>query len=273
MGLARFFASELPSQGTVRLDESESHHAVRVLRIQVGDDVLVFDGLGNEGFGTVVSISKKQIAIEVKGKRFAPRDHDGKLVLAIAMPKGDRQRSVIEKLVELGVDILIPIDTERSVAKLDAAGIERLERYALDSCKQCCRNRLLHIEPCIPFSELLRSNRFSRDADRWLVHPGPEGVAMEEFLNPWPQQTIVPPPGEPHREVVETMVPTRTVVFAIGPEGGFSPSEVSASAQAGFRTLNLGDRILRVETAVAAVSVLGHLRTCYPTGVCRPREL
>ncbi len=259
MALARFYVSDIPSQGVLWLDEAESRHAAKALRVQIGDDVLVFDGRGYEGFGTVSEIAKRSVAIEISGKRFLPRDHEGRLWVAIAMPKGDRQKSVIEKLVELGVDALVPIETERSVAKLDASGIARLERYGIEAAKQCQRNRVMQILPSVPFKHWIADDtsvdNSSGNTERWLVHPDPHAVTMLEFIRQTDhsQRATGIAPGIIDEETIRLQ-------FAIGPEGGFTSQEVVSAVDAGFRVLGLGDRILRVETAVAAVGVLGSLR-------------
>lgn len=256
MSLARFFINHIPDRGSVHLDESESHHAARVLRVQIGDDCLVFDGKGYEGFGTIESIHKREVTIAISGKRFAPRDHNGKLWFAIAMPKGDRQRSVIEKLVELGVDRLLPIDSQRSVAKLDDDSIAKLHRYNLEACKQCQRNRLMQIDPPMPLKSLLTHIDSMSLTDRWILHPGVDGLTLSDFLashlahrGTTEQRATSPDPGAFERP--------KGILFAIGPEGGFTTEEIEQSALHGFKRLHLGDRILRVETAVASAATLG----------------
>ncbi|MCU0707544.1 MAG: 16S rRNA (uracil(1498)-N(3))-methyltransferase [Pirellula sp.] len=247
MGLARFYVPSGVHPGEITLDETESHHAARVLRLQVGEDVLVFDGRGNEGFGTIQAIDRRRVSVQIANTRFAPRDHDGRIALAIAMPKGDRQRSVMEKLVELGVDHLIPIETERSVAKLDSDGLVRLERYMIEACKQSMRNRCLTIHPPCTLRELLVSPVWQH-ASRWFLHPGAHGKTPEALLAPASASDIQP-------NATQTQI-----LFAIGPEGGFAEQEANDARSHGFELLDLGERILRVETAVAYASVLGHLR-------------
>jgi 16S rRNA (uracil1498-N3)-methyltransferase len=247
MGLARFYVERV-ALGDVELDEAESNHASRVLRSQVGEDVLLFDGLGNEGFGTIGLIERRRVLVHVASTRFAPRDHDGRLALAVAMPKGDRQRNVIEKIVELGVDHLIPIETERSVAKVDQDAQARLARTMIEACKQSRRNRFLRIHPSILWKDFIRDDSW-RSHERWVLHPDAAGLRPEELVLEHCQQ---------HRSSAEG---EKTFLFAIGPEGGFTEEEVRLATDQGFRTLDLGDRILRVETAVAFAAVLGDCLT------------
>jgi len=244
MGLARFYAPRI-QPGDIQLDESESNHASRVLRSQIGEDILLFDGDGNEGFGTIQSIDRRHVTIRVASTRFAPRDHDGRLAVAVAMPKGDRQRHVIEKLVELGVDHLIPIETERSVARMDADVSARLTRYMVEACKQSGRNRFLQIHDPIGWQELLRAPSWSTHR-RWVLHPRADACRAHQLI----------------RESIATSEQkSESFLFAIGPEGGFTDGEIETATTYGLSILDLGERILRVETAVAFAAILGDLMT------------
>ena len=257
MGLPRFLVDRLGEQGTLRLCESESHHASRVLRLGSGDRCVVFDGQGHEADGTIQSVEKKSVEVSYRSCTFAPRDHGDRLHFAIGMPKGDRQRSVIEKLVELGVDRLTPIDTERSVSKFDADAIEKLKRYAIEACKQSQRNRLMHIDPSIGWKEWLARSVQGEPSSLWMLHPltlHEAGVSGVRFVRSdrWLAED---PLG------AESRVGSKSrVVFAVGPEGGFTAGEVAQAIEHGVGLLDLGERILRVETAVSAAAVLGSLR-------------
>lgn len=249
MGLPRFLVDRFDQQGLVQLGQTESHHAARVLRLTVGDRCVVFDGHGFEAHGTIESLDKKTVHVRHQSKTFAPRDHGGRLEFAIAMPKGDRQRNVIEKLVELGVDRLTPIETQRCVSKFDSDAIERLERYGIESCKQSQRNRLIQIDSCCDWSDWLQRVQSHSQCEGWILHP--TGISdgtfdAAKFIS--------------ERTPDSVLNQDKRIVFAIGPEGGFTEEEVQRSLKVGFNLLDLGERILRVETAVGVAAVLGSLR-------------
>jgi len=245
MALARFLVEQIPEKGDVRLDESESNHAAKVLRVELGEDAIVFDGHGYEGFGVIQELRKREVIIRILGRRFAPRDHDGRLLFAIAMPKGERQRNVIERAVELGVDRLVPLHTFRSVAKLDEDAIRRLERYGLEACKQCQRNRRMQIEPAMDMKALTAWIQSDPSIQAWVLHPSRTASSMHDFTR-WSTHHV------------EYAVPmSRKLLFLIGPEGGFTGEEVEHCRASGCHVLNLGERILRVETAVATAATLG----------------
>ncbi|XZE19287.1 RsmE family RNA methyltransferase [Pirellulaceae bacterium SH449] len=246
MRAPRFLVPDLPSSGRVSLPEPESHHAIKVLRMKLGAEIELFDGAGNVGQGKIVEIGKRDVEIEIEHCTFAPNDHHGKLTLAVALPKGDRQRGTIEKLTELGADRLIPLDTAFGVAEVNDRNQGRLERYAIEACKQSRRNRLVSISETLNIKSFCETIRTLSQAGvrSWVLHPpntDQEYQSMEQLSSQFLQQSL---PG---------------VVFAIGPEGGFSESEVEAMVQSGAMMLSLGERILRVETAVAVACTLGSL--------------
>lgn len=243
----RFLVPQLPNHGTVELPTYEAHHASRVLRCTAGDQIVLFDGLGNEASASIQSLDKRNVIAEIKSFLFAPRDHSGRLHFAIAMPKGDRQRNTIEKLVELGVDSLSPLNTTRSVAVVNEDNAERLERYVIEACKQCGRNKLMSIRPTIGLSDI------QSFADSISPTSGPNDTAI------W----ILHPTFEEHKaftihEANALVDRRRNALFLIGPEGGFTDEEVRVAVRQGANILSLGDRIQRVETAASTAAVLGH---------------
>jgi 16S rRNA (uracil1498-N3)-methyltransferase len=240
MSVPRFLVPSIPDQGDIELPDAESHHACRVLRLAVDDKAQLFDGQGNLANGHFSIVTKRTAVVSIENKSFAPLDHDGRLHFAVALPKGDRQRSTIEKLVELGVDSLTPITSQRSVAVLDDSNIERLHRYSIEASKQCGRNRLMRIHSSFPIEEL----RWDSGTSAWILHP--------YHVNCIPLSLI-----EAHDWCQKH--PTPKQLFLIGPEGGFVETEVETTLEQGAKVLSLGPRIQRVETAVSSAAVLGSL--------------
>jgi 16S rRNA (uracil1498-N3)-methyltransferase len=160
----------------------------------------------------------------------ADRESARPLTLAVSLPKGDRQRWLIEKATELGVARIVPLMTTRSVAQPVATALARLRRAVIEASKQCGRNRLMEISDAQKWNDFVRSP--SESAVRWIAH---RSLA--------------------DRVQVAIDAPSRTdMVVAIGPEGGFTPEEVAAALETGWRQIDLGPRILRVETAAIAVA-------------------
>jgi len=245
MGLHRFYVEELAAT-RITLDDTEAHHALKVLRLQVGSSIELFDGKGNVSIGTIDSMTKRELVVTAQTPRFEPRDSVDRIQFAVALPKGDRQRNTVEKLVELGVDRLTPLHTERSVAEIDSSNRDRLIRYALESCKQCRRNRTMRVEETKNISQLrqfLRSEE-AKEMDSWVLHPA------EQMMT---SQTGISLSLRYHE------APAKKLMFIVGPEGGFTNSEVSLLLESGANQLSLGDRILRVETAVSVAATLASI--------------
>ena len=265
MALPRFLVDPLDEHGMIQLGQAEAHHGVKVLRLSVGDACVVFDGRGYQAHGKVDSIGKKSMGVTYNSREFEPRDHDGKLHFAIALPKGDRQRNVIEKLVELGVDRLTPIDTHRSVSKLDSDAIERLRRYGIEACKQSHRNRLMQIDPCCSWKNWIQQIQTQSDSRGWVLHPA---KSLESIDAPSLSTTNIADQfgflacdsSSSMNAPKEASLVGNSLVFAIGPEGGFTSQEILQAVDSGLKILDLGDRILRVETAVSVAAVLGSLK-------------
>jgi 16S rRNA (uracil1498-N3)-methyltransferase len=153
------------------------------------------------------------------------------ITLGVAMPKGDRQRWLVEKATELGVAILTPLVTERTVVQPTADALRRFERAVVEASKQCGRNRLMRISPPMRWADFVAAKRTDSSV-RMFALPG--GAAWSSEL-----ATATRRAGE--------------IVLAVGPEGGFTPAEIQSALDAQWKATDLGPRILRVETAALAL--------------------
>lgn len=231
----RFFLTAPPADGRAELVGDEARHLARVLRAQVGDAIVVFDGRGAAWPAQVATIGRDRVGLDV-GPPLAPTAPPLPLTLAVALPKGDRQKWLVEKLTELGCARLVPLVTTRGVAEATPAAIERLTRGVIEACKQCGRATLLEIAPPATLAAVLAV----RD---------PGVLAM-----------VADPAGEPLSPVLAHH--TGAVLALVGPEGGFTTEELSAATTAGCRHVSLAPHILRVETAAVALAagVAAHVR-------------
>lgn len=223
----RFFLAAAPQAGQAVLTGDEARHLTRVLRARLGDEVRVFDGAGREWAAHVAAIGRDQVTLELVADlppRPSPARH---LTLAVALPKGERQKWLVEKLTELGVTRLVPLITDRGVAEATPAAIERLTRGVIEACKQCGRNTLMKIGEPATLEQLAAAHP---EAVRLFAHP--IGSPLAEAVAP----------GQP------------AIVVAIGPEGGFTDAEIEAAARHGYHRVSLGPLILRIETAAIAMA-------------------
>lgn len=224
----RFLVGELPAQGVVQLDADSAKHATSVLRLQVGSHVVLFDGLGRECTGTIEQIERKSVSIQVIEFTDADRELSLPVRALVALPKGDRQRALVDGLTQLGVDQLIPLSTQRGVAQPTPNAIERLRRVVIEASKQCGRNQLMEVANPISVSDIEQASA--------------AGLSM--FAHPY---------GESARVEVD-FTALYDVQFAVGPEGGFTEDEVREFHGKGWQQLSLGPRILRIEMATLAIA-------------------
>jgi len=244
--MPRFYLSRMDWMATPPvLDAGESHHAIDVLRLSLGDRVTIFDGEGTEGTAQIIAIESKRAHLRLLDKS-QTRPLPCALTLAQAIPKGKNMDFIIQKAVELGAARVAPLLTGRTVVHLDAADAEKKrgkwQEIALEACKQCGQNRLPIIEaPASPkaFFERVATS------DLMLI------AALQ--------------PGTRHlKDVLSDHLTThghtpRSVTILVGPEGDFTPAEVSLATSLGCQPITLGPIILRTETAALyCLSVLAH---------------
>ena len=225
-----FIESPIGDAPTAELVEAEAHHLAKVMRAKCGDELLLFDGQGSEFTARVIAISKAKVAVEILARKEVDRESPVDLTLAVALPKGDRQKFLIEKLVELGVRRFIPLETRRGVAEPGEAVLERLRRQVIEASKQCGRNRLMQIAEPLSMAHLVAQS--PSEVVRLVAHP--RGEACD----------------------IAAISASAPIVAAIGPEGGFTEEEVAIAEQAAWRVVSLGPRILRVETAALAFAAV-----------------
>jgi 16S rRNA (uracil1498-N3)-methyltransferase len=223
----RFFLSEPIVASRIALAGDEARHLTSVMRAKVGDEVTLFDGSGAEFLARIAAIGKHTIELDITERRDVNRELPFELTLAVALPKGDRQKWLVEKATELGVTRIVPLVTARGVAQPVDAALERLRRGVIEASKQCRRNRLMEIAEPLTAATYVAS-------------------VPQDSLRFWAD-----PSGEPLSHGVPRFDPSHPLVVhcAIGPEGGFTPEETAAAQKAGWRLVSLGPRILRIETA------------------------
>jgi 16S rRNA (uracil1498-N3)-methyltransferase len=223
----RFFV-ETPITGeTAMLIEAEAHHLLHVMRAKAGTEVTLFDGTGYEFNARVEKLGRQAVDLAILERLDVSRELALPVTLAVALPKGDRQKWLVEKATELGVTRLIPLKTERGVAQPVDQAIVRLRRSVIEASKQCGRNVLMEITEPIAWP-VLAAREAAQGTLRVIAHPGGES------LN-------------------KLSVPT-SFITAIGPEGGFSPTEVELAHSNNWQCIGLGRSILRVETAALAIA-------------------
>jgi 16S rRNA (uracil1498-N3)-methyltransferase len=217
------------------LPEAPSRHLLQVLRLRAGAVLTLFNGRGGEFTATLVGAMKSAARVQVGEQRVVERESPLQLTLLQGVSRGERMDLVIQKAVELGVSRIVPVLTEFSVVKLDAA--QAAKRHAhwqgivVAACEQCGRNRLPAVAMPQPLAPALAQ-----------LAAGMRGL----LLDPEATESLLDAAGG-----------MAGLALLVGPEGGLSPAEVALATRAGFVACRLGPRVLRTETApLAALAVL-----------------
>ena len=224
----------------IDLPTQAGEHVARVLRLDRGHPLRLFDGSGAEYTGEIASLAKRAVTARVLARvESADRESPLRITLGQGIARGEKMDWILQKATELGVTRIVPLITDRTEVKLDADRAERRlahwEAVLASACEQCGRNRLPRIDEPAKLAQWAAA----LDDDAGLrLSLDPEGDTTLRNLVPGTQMTLV-----------------------VGPEGGLSEHDLATLAQAGFRGLRLGPRILRTETAgLAALAALQALR-------------
>lgn len=228
--MPKFFTkTDYISDNELKIVGEDVSHISRVLRMSEGDSIIVCDGEGNDYDAIITSVSKTEVVAEIKGKYVCDAEPCVDVILYQALPKQGKMEYIIQKNTELGVKRIVPVYTKRCVVK-PSDKTERWSKVAESAAKQCGRGIIPDVLPTISFDEALKQ---MKEYDLALMpYECEEEVSLKSVLK---------------------SAKYRTVSIFIGPEGGFDLKEIEAARNSGIRTVTLGKRILRTETAASAV--------------------
>lgn len=223
----------LTENQTLTLDEAAAQHVGKVLRMQPGQVLVLFNGDGYDYPATLSSVGKKTVVAELGPRQVNTLESPLKVVLGQVLSKGDRMDYAIQKSVEMGVSAIVPLVSERCEVKLRGDREDKRLRHwhgvAVSAAEQCGRAVVPAIEPVMTLAEWFGH---SADCDLKLVLHHRTEESLSSLARP----------GK--------------LALLVGPEGGLSEDEIAAAEAAGFRPAALGPRVLRTETApVAALAV------------------
>ncbi|MFA9459439.1 16S rRNA (uracil(1498)-N(3))-methyltransferase [Thiohalorhabdus methylotrophus] len=226
MRIPRVYLPEAAEPGAeLPLPEEAARHLVKALRLAPGDPVTVFSGAGGEHQAELAGDTKRPV-VRLGDFRAVERESPLGTVLWAGLSKGEKFDWVVQKATELGVTEIRPVQTARSVRRLEgpkaAKNRDRWHRIAASACEQCGRNRIPEVVEPAPLETALASG---------VVH----GLVLDEAGDP----PVGPPAGGP-------------LHLLVGPEGGLNDEELVAAVEAGFVRAALGPRTLRTETAAVA---------------------
>ncbi len=233
MRIPRIYTRQtLSTDAIITLEEAPSRHIAKVLRMQVGRELVLFDGSGGEYRAQISEVSKKSVQVQLTD--FCEEDRQSPLAveLAIGMSRGERMDWVIQKATELGVTAITPLFSERTEVKLNGERLTKKQEHwrqvAISACEQCQRNILPSINPAQQLDDWLSTT----EAELKLVLHHRSDKSLQDHRQP------------------------QSLALLIGPEGGLSSDEITRAQDKGFQPLTLGPRVLRTETApIAALSL------------------
>jgi 16S rRNA (uracil1498-N3)-methyltransferase len=229
-----FLDAPLNTGSRATLTGSAAGHVVRVLRLKPGEPLTLFNGTGQEFVGTVLAARADAVTVAVGAAHAVDRESPLPLVLVQGVSRSERMDLTVQKATELGVTRLVPVLTERSVVKLDAAQAARKLAHwraiAIAACEQSGRNRPPEVQAAVAYRDFIRA---------------PPEVPTRLLLSPQASMRMADLPRPP-----------AGVMVLIGPEGGLSAPEQEQARAAGFIGVRLGPRVLRTETAALAALTL-----------------
>lgn len=217
------------------LSEDAANHVGRVLRMQVGEQIVLFDGSNHIFNATLQAVEKRQIIAKIDSSELDDRESNLNIHLGQVISRGDRMEFTIQKSVELGVKTITPLWSERCGVKLNDERqdkkLQQWQKIAIAACEQCGRNEIPEIRPIMKLTD------WCKEQDDML----------KLNLHPRAKYTIRQLPN----------VPEAGVRLLIGSEGGLSAEEITMTESEGFTEVLLGKRVLRTETAsLAAITAL-----------------
>jgi 16S rRNA (uracil1498-N3)-methyltransferase len=226
----------LENKSTCELGQDNLKYLKQVMRLKPGDKINVFDGFGREFEAIIKGFAPKTVLIEL-GKRIAQPNKKISITLAQAIPKAGKMDTIVKSVAELGTDVIIPFDATRSVSRIagekSSAKVARWQKIAGEAARCCHSSYIAKVAKVSSFPYMLS-----------LASPGAlKLIFWEEEL----QKTI--------KDVLtdEEFTDTKDFFIVVGPEGGFSKDEVTMAKEGGFVSVSLGQQILKVETAAAAI--------------------
>lgn len=238
----RFFVSSNQINNDLQeitIVDEDVKHISKVLRLEIGDEIEVSDGQENLYIGEILEINKNKVIAKIKTEWLSTTESNINITLFQSIPKSTKMDWIVQKATELGVKSIVPVSSERTIVQFgnskDAEKKrERWEKIALEAAKQSKRGVVPTVEQPIAFKESLSMGK-SNDLNI-LAYEKESNIGLKKILNQFGEEN-----------------PIKNIGIWIGPEGGFDDKEISLLEKFKFETITLGPRILRTETAGAAL--------------------
>jgi len=268
--------SDLAIGTEIALTSAIFHHWIKVLRAAVGDEGALFDGFGGETIVKISHLDKKSAAVVILDHLNINRNSDIVTMIGLVMSRGERMDYAIQKATELGVTAIWLLSSQHGEVHLKSAQVDKKlahwQQVAVAACEQCGLNRVPLIIAPMPITEWLQLP-FGEDVILApnKIAPVVADISMDEYYQPLVQSPTVklvlsvPKADQPllPKSLLDSLsLPKPYIQLLIGAEGGLSEEELTVAESCGFLPWQIGDRILRTETApVVALATLNALKS------------
>ncbi len=216
----------------IELSQAESLHAMQSRRLTSGAAINLINGQGLRASAVIVEPSKRKVTAEIQQLEVCEPALMA-LSVAVALPKGDRQKVMVDMLTQLGVHQIIPLTCEYSVSTLKSSQVDKLQRVAIEACKQAQNPWLPTVCEPVRLSDFCLSDQVKNSVQIFAHQYGKSAISVKHDI-----------------------ASAKQAVVFIGPEGGFSDSEQAVFEAQGALSVSLGQHILRTEAAAVAVASL-----------------
>ncbi len=233
----RFYHPDtISAHSKINLSEDTSKHLVKSLRLKPSDKIILFNGDGYDYHGEVSDIDKKNVKIAVNEKKHNTSEADIDISILQSVTSRDKLDFIFQKNTELGIKNFYLINTERVNFKIPQSKtenrIEHLKKVVISACEQSGRSKIPTVHETI-----LGLNKLTNEDDH----------SCKLILNPYTDYSL-------SNLTNNDLINKKSFQILIGPEGGFSEAEIKVAENAGFKSLSLGKRVLRTETASLSIA-------------------
>jgi len=237
--VSRYYDAGTFETDNIELTDSQAHHLVHVKRAKLGERIELFNGRGKAVRAEVIELKKKSAVLQIVQQDYTDEDDSItiEIILASAVPKGDRFRWLIEKATEIGVTRFIPLITKNSVVSPRETKLEKHRQYVIEACKQSGRNHLMDISNSQTLEELCRELQDKQTTQIFIGHPRGDVAPITQLQNGLSGEVA-------------------SLVLVIGPEGGFAPEEYDLLEKNHALPVCCSPHVLRIETAGLALASL-----------------
>lgn len=228
MSHKRFFVNQVLSE--TKITGEEYSHAKNVLRVGVGDEIILLDNSGKEYEAVVNAVDKKEIVCRVVSEHLGDKEASTEVTLLCGALKGDKTELIVQKATELGINKIIVFESRFCSAYINENKLERLNKVAREAAKQCLRAVAPRVEYCKNLKDALERAKYVQNKLFACEFAKESDVSLRGLCG--------------------------SCALVVGSEGGFSEEEFSLAKSMGYAGITLGKRILRAETAAIALTAV-----------------